>query len=60
MADYDCYVFDGDARFTDVSKRDFTDEAEAVHWADRLFAEHPRYKIVELWRRDSLIHRRQR
>jgi len=60
MMVYDCYVFDGDARFTDHSARDFSHEGDAVRWADRLFSEQPRYKIVELWREGSLIHRRQR
>jgi len=60
MMIYDCYVFDGDARFTELKTRDVPDEAEAIRWADRLFSEQPHYKIVELWRDDSLVHRRQR
>ena len=60
MDSYNCYLFDGTTRVTRAADREFSDDADAVRWADDQFTRGERYTIVEVWQRGRLIHRRQR
>ncbi len=60
MDSYSCHLLDGTTRVTRSDAGDFSDDADAVRWADDQFTRGERYTIVEVWQRERLIDRRQR
>jgi hypothetical protein len=55
MRSYNCFFLGRDGKLSEVAFAECADDADAIHWAERLLYRNPEFRQAELWEANRLV-----